>query len=177
VSAGEKWLITGSNGAGKSALLHLLAGDLNPTSGTINQQPNERVGLLTQEVELPDHQRRGPQLLDLWLTAIPVHRPDRCRRYARDQTQIGVLGQVNGSGLANRSPGAARTRDDDRNTRYREGQEEDTASWLDQRCLDRHSALPRVPFARRGGRQGVKTGPTMCSGIAPLGMSTAFRAQ
>lgn len=60
VSAGEKWLITGANGSGKSTLLHVLAGDLSPTSGTINRPVGARVGLLTQEVELPDPQHRGP---------------------------------------------------------------------------------------------------------------------
>lgn len=60
VSAGEKWLITGANGSGKSTLLHVLAGDLSPTSGTINRPAGARVGLLTQEVELPDPQHRGP---------------------------------------------------------------------------------------------------------------------
>jgi len=59
VSSGEKWLITGANGSGKSTLLHLLAGDLDPTSGTINRLAGVRVGLLTQEVDLPDPQERG----------------------------------------------------------------------------------------------------------------------
>lgn len=60
VSSGEKWLITGANGSGKSTLLHLLAGDLDPTSGTINRPTGVRVALLTQEVDLPDPQERGP---------------------------------------------------------------------------------------------------------------------
>lgn len=60
VSSGEKWLITGANGSGKSTLLHLLAGVLDPTSGTINRPTGVRVALLTQEVDLPDPQERGP---------------------------------------------------------------------------------------------------------------------
>ena len=60
VSSGEKWLITGANGSGKSTLLHLLAGDLDPTSGTISRPAGVRVALLTQEVDLPDPQERGP---------------------------------------------------------------------------------------------------------------------
>lgn len=60
VSLGEKWLITGANGSGKSTLLHLLAGDLDPTSGIISRPDGVGVGLLTQEVDLPDPEHRGP---------------------------------------------------------------------------------------------------------------------
>lgn len=60
VSTGEKWLITGPNGAGKSTLLHILADDLIPTTGTVTKPLALRVGLLSQEVDLPDPHRRGP---------------------------------------------------------------------------------------------------------------------
>ncbi|WP_277050474.1 ABC-F family ATP-binding cassette domain-containing protein [Ruania albidiflava] len=59
VAAGEKWLVTGPNGAGKSTLLHLLAGDLVPASGSVHAPAALRIGLLAQEVDLPDPERRG----------------------------------------------------------------------------------------------------------------------
>ncbi|MHA3946343.1 ABC-F family ATP-binding cassette domain-containing protein [Cellulomonas bogoriensis] len=59
ISAGEKLLVTGPNGSGKSTLLHLLAGHLVPTSGTLTVPGGVRVGLLTQDVNLPDPHGRG----------------------------------------------------------------------------------------------------------------------
>lgn len=59
VAAGEKWLITGPNGAGKSTLLHLLAADLEPATGSVHAPAALRIGLLTQEVQLPDPEHRG----------------------------------------------------------------------------------------------------------------------
>lgn len=60
VSTGQKWLITGPNGSGKSTLLRALAGELSPTSGSVHRAEGLRVGLLAQEVKLPDPEGRGP---------------------------------------------------------------------------------------------------------------------
>ncbi|WP_280508041.1 ABC-F family ATP-binding cassette domain-containing protein [Nocardia flavorosea] len=67
VAAGERVLITGPNGAGKTTLLRVLAGELEPDSGTITRRG--RIGYLAQEPRTGDpgrtllaafaHGRRG----------------------------------------------------------------------------------------------------------------------
>ncbi|AFR30286.1 ABC-F family ATP-binding cassette domain-containing protein [Arthrobacter sp. Rue61a] len=59
VEAGQRVLITGPNGAGKSTLLSILAGTLEPTTGTVTVSGN--VGYLQQELEVPA--RPGLRLL------------------------------------------------------------------------------------------------------------------
>lgn len=59
VEAAQKILITGPNGAGKSTLLSVLAGTLEPATGTVVR--HGRIGYLQQELELPP--RPGLRLL------------------------------------------------------------------------------------------------------------------
>ncbi|MEA5121058.1 MAG: ABC-F family ATP-binding cassette domain-containing protein [Propionibacterium sp.] len=61
VSATEKWLVTGPNGSGKSTLLEVLAGQLDPTGGSVNAPAGLRIGMLSQDVDLPDPFERGDQ--------------------------------------------------------------------------------------------------------------------
>ena len=59
VSDGERWLLTGPNGSGKSTLLGALSGRITPTAGAVSVRGGVRIGLLAQEVDLPDPHGRG----------------------------------------------------------------------------------------------------------------------
>ncbi|MFF4602890.1 ribosomal protection-like ABC-F family protein [Streptomyces sp. NPDC001339] len=58
IAPGARLLVTGENGAGKTTLLRVLAGDLEPDSGTARRP--DRIGYLAQE--LPAHSTRLPLL-------------------------------------------------------------------------------------------------------------------
>ena len=52
VDAGERIAVIGRNGTGKSTLLQILSGDLQPDSGFVLRQPGVRVARLVQDVPL-----------------------------------------------------------------------------------------------------------------------------
>ncbi len=47
---GQKIVVTGGNGTGKSTLLSMLAGELAPTSGTLTIAPTAQIAFLSQEI-------------------------------------------------------------------------------------------------------------------------------
>lgn len=49
INRGEKIGMVGPNGAGKSTFFHLILGDTEPSSGTVQTQKNVRIGYLPQE--------------------------------------------------------------------------------------------------------------------------------
>ncbi len=57
LSRGEKFLIVGENGIGKSTLLKLIVGNLTPLSGTINLNEKTEIGYYAQEHELLDNEK------------------------------------------------------------------------------------------------------------------------
>jgi len=46
---GNRYGLIGANGCGKSTFMKILGGDLEPTSGNISKDPNERIGKLKQD--------------------------------------------------------------------------------------------------------------------------------
>ena len=48
-SDGNRYGLIGANGCGKSTFMKILGGDLEPTSGNISKDPNERIGKLKQD--------------------------------------------------------------------------------------------------------------------------------
>jgi macrolide transport system ATP-binding/permease protein len=54
VAPSSRILVTGANGAGKSTLLSVLAGRLEPESGSVQRRRGLRVGLLEQDVRFAD---------------------------------------------------------------------------------------------------------------------------
>ncbi|MDX1803946.1 MAG: ATP-binding cassette domain-containing protein, partial [Alcanivorax sp.] len=46
---GNRYGLIGANGCGKSTLMKILGGDLDPSSGTVSKDPNERIGKLRQD--------------------------------------------------------------------------------------------------------------------------------
>ena len=51
LAAGDRVGLVGKNGAGKSTMLHLIAKDQEPTSGTISKEKEIRLGFLRQDID------------------------------------------------------------------------------------------------------------------------------
>ncbi|MGG7099859.1 ABC-F family ATP-binding cassette domain-containing protein [Rhodococcus sp. 24CO] len=59
LSRRDRLVVTGHNGAGKSTLLSVIAGELQPSTGSVRKSQGTRLGYLRQETDLPLHRRAG----------------------------------------------------------------------------------------------------------------------
>ncbi|BAU86850.1 ABC transporter-like protein [Streptomyces laurentii] len=82
IAPGQRLLVTGENGAGKTTLLRVLAGDLEPDTGTVRRPA--RIGYLAQE--LPARSTRLPLL-----AAFAAGRPGPADEYADGLLALGLF--------------------------------------------------------------------------------------
>ncbi len=54
VGSGDRWAVVGRNGTGKTTLVRLITGDLQPTTGAVARMPGLRVALMDQHRRFPD---------------------------------------------------------------------------------------------------------------------------
>ncbi len=66
INSGDKICLVGSNGTGKSSLLKMLVGHIEPESGSINKQKNITIGYLPQDQIV----HKGKTLIDEVFTAL-----------------------------------------------------------------------------------------------------------
>ncbi|MDO5634857.1 MAG: ABC-F family ATP-binding cassette domain-containing protein [Micrococcus sp.] len=72
---GGRVLVTGPNGAGKSTLLRVLAGELAPTSGSVQVGDDVRVRLVSQETPAWDEQRSAAAVFDEHVRRVGADEP------------------------------------------------------------------------------------------------------
>lgn len=82
IAPGQRLLVTGENGAGRTTLLRVLAGDLEPDAGTARRP--DRIGYLPQE--LPAHSTRLPLL-----AAFAAGRPGPPDEYGEQLLALGLF--------------------------------------------------------------------------------------
>jgi ATP-binding cassette subfamily F protein uup len=57
IDAGERVCVVGRNGTGKSTMMQIVSGEVEPESGTVWRQPSLRIGRLVQDAALQDTRR------------------------------------------------------------------------------------------------------------------------
>jgi ATP-binding cassette subfamily F protein uup len=93
ISEGERLGLIGRNGAGKSTLLRILAGQIEPDSGSISMRRNTRTGYVPQDVEVP----AGHTVQEIVAGAITDQHLDDLERDALVNQTLGRAGFTDGS--------------------------------------------------------------------------------
>ncbi len=78
IEPGAKIGLIGQNGTGKSTLLRLITGELEPTSGQVHRQKNIRLAFQTQELKAPPGATAWSEMRALF--AADVQREERLRK-------------------------------------------------------------------------------------------------
>src|SRR5882757_8849507 len=92
ISEGERLGLIGANGAGKSTLLKILAGQMEPDSGSVSMRRNVRIGYVPQVSEFP----AGKSVEEIVSAAIPDAHMDEMERAARLNQTLGRAGFTDG---------------------------------------------------------------------------------
>jgi ABC transport system ATP-binding/permease protein len=93
IAEGERLGLIGANGAGKSTLLKILAGQLEPDSGSVSMRRNARIGYVPQTSEFPP----GHTVEEIVAGAINDDHLDELERAARINQTLGRAGFTDGS--------------------------------------------------------------------------------
>jgi ATP-binding cassette subfamily F protein uup len=93
ISEGERLGLIGPNGAGKSTLLQILAGRLEPDSGSISLRRNTRIGYVPQQTDFPGEQTAAGIVAE----AIAGERLEDLERAGRISQTLGRAGFTDGS--------------------------------------------------------------------------------
>jgi ATP-binding cassette subfamily F protein 3 len=55
IAPGDRWAVVGRNGTGKTTLVRLITGEIQPTKGNIARMPGLKVALMDQHRRFPEH--------------------------------------------------------------------------------------------------------------------------
>lgn len=94
IDPGDRLLITGANGTGKSTLLDVLTGHLEPSSGSVWQSPLARVELLSQEVPEWNADDTAEWVFEKYCLRAAVHSEQAIAQTGEVSTAPALVGEI-----------------------------------------------------------------------------------